>query len=47
MKPLPKETPLAGPRTGCSFTSTDTADVMSGSNDVAPKTNLEVQKQLD
>lgn len=47
MKPLPKEAPLARPRTGCSFTSTDTADVMSGSNDVAPKTNLAVQKQLD
>lgn len=32
--------PLAGLSTRCSFTRTATADVISGSNAVTPKTNL-------
>ena len=40
-KPFLKERFLAGPSTGSSFTSKDTADVISGSNAVTPKTDLE------
>jgi len=36
--------PLAVPIIGCSFTRTATTDVINGSNDVTPKTNLEQYK---
>jgi len=33
--------PVAAPSIGCSFTRMATTDVINGSNDVTPKTNLQ------
>ena len=38
--------PLVVPNIGCSFTRTATTDVINGSNDVTPKTNLEQYKLI-